>query len=362
LGERHGGTAESENPSMSGNFKRENREISHASQRTFAWERSANVSDGTADAYAGEKSDGTVVPAKSANNEAAEASAESMEERVPAERNAEQTDSDRTPSRSKRESQGLHGVREAARKDRTLKFTALLHHIDEDCLREAFFNLKKTAAVGVDEVTWHEYEQNLEQRIADLHGRVHRGAYRAKPSKRIYIPKPDGRQRPIGIAALEDKIVQPAVVWVLGAIYEQGFRGFSYGFRPGRSQHQALDALTVAISGRRVNWILDADIQGFFDAIDHAWLMTFLEHRIGDRRILRLIRKWLTAGISEEGEWSETTEGTPQGAVISPLLANVYLHYVLDLWIDSWRRRQAKGDVVIVRYADDCAPGKVHAR
>lgn len=362
FGERSDGTAESKNLSMSGNSKRENREISHASQRTFDWERSANVFDGKADAYAGEKSDGVVVPAKSANNDATEASAESMEERTPAERNAEQADSDRTPSRSKRESHGLPGVREAARKDRTLKFTALLHHMDEDCLREAFYSLKKTAAVGIDEVTWHEYEQNLEQRIADLHGRVHRGAYRVKPSKRIYIPKPDGRQRPIGIAALEDKIVQQAVVWVLGAIYEQDFRGFSYGFRPGRDQHQALDALTVAINDRKVNWILDADIQGFFDAIDHTWLMTFLEHRIGDKRILRLIKKWLTAGISEEGEWSETTEGTPQGAVISPLLANVYLHYVLDLWIDWWRRHHANGDAVIVRYADDFLIGFEHER
>ncbi len=327
----------------------------------FDWERSANVTDGKADVHAGEKSDGVVVPAKSANNDATEASAESMEERIPAQWNAEQSDSDRTPRRSKRESRGLHGVREAARKDRTLKFTALLHHIDKDCLREAFYDLKKSAAVGVDEVTWHEYERNLEARIADLHGRVHRGAYRAKPSKRIYIPKPDGGQRPIGIAALEDKLVQQAVVGVLGAIYEQDFCGFSYGFRPGRSQ-QALDALTAAISDRQVNWILDADLEGFFDTIDHAWLMKLLEHRIGDKRLLRLIKKWLTAGISEDGEWSETTVGTPQGDLISTLLANVFLHHVLDLWIDWWRRHQANGDVVIVRYADDFLIGFKHER
>lgn len=344
---------------MSGNSKRENREIPAVSQRLFDWDRLANAPGGKADTHAAGKSDGSVVPTKSANNEATEASAESMEERDPAERNAPHPDSVRTPSRNKRESRGLEGVREAARKDRTLKFTALLHHISEDCLREAFFNLKKTAAVGVDEMTWQEYEQNLEERLADLHGRVHRGAYRAKPSKRMYLPKADGRLRPIGIAALEDKIVQQAVVWVLQAIYEQDFRGFSYGFRPGRSQHQALDALTVAISDRQVNWVLDADIQGFFDTIDHEWLITFLERRIGDNRLLRLIRKWLTAGISEEGQWSETPEGTPQGAVHSPLLANVFLHYVFDLWIEWWRQ-SARGDVIVIRYADDFVLGFQH--
>jgi group II intron reverse transcriptase/maturase len=222
-------------------------------------------------------------------------------------------------------------VREAARKGSQLKFTALLHHVDEECLTEAFFQLKKTAAVGVDRVTWHEYEQNLEANIRDLHGRVHRGAYRAKPSRRVWIPKPDGRQRPLGIASLEDKIVQQTVLWVLQSIYEQDFLGFSYGFRLGRSCHRALDALWVGLVSKRVNWVLDADIEGFFDTIDHTWLIKFLEHRIGDRRILRLIRKWLRAGVSEEGRWSETKVGTPQGAVISPLLANVFLHYVFDL-------------------------------
>jgi len=306
---------------------------------------------------ANRKSDGSIVPATSVNNDAAEASAESAEERDSAKRNVEQDALRRTPSRNQRESRGLHGVREAARKDSTLKFTALLHHVDEDCLTEAFFNLKRSAAVGVDGVTWQEYERNMEDNIADLHDRIHRGAYRAKPSRREWIPKPDGRLRPLGIASLEDKIVQQAVLWVLQSIYEEDFLGFSYGFRPGRKQHDALDALTVAICDKRVNWILDADIEGFFDAIDHDWLIKFLEHRIGDRRILRLIRKWLRAGISEKGERSKTTVGTPQGAVISPLLANVYLHYVFDLWIAWWRKARCRGDVFVVRYADDFVIG-----
>ena len=271
------------------------------------------------------KSDEPIVPSTAANKDGAAPSAESCEESGSTKRNARQASLPRTPSRIKRKSRGLHGVREAARKDSTLKFTALLHHVNEDCLTEAFWNLKKSAAVGVDGVTWHDYEQDLETNIADLHGRIHRGAYRALPSRRVWIPKPDGRQRPLGIAALEDKIVQQAVLWVLQSIYEQDFLGFSYGFRPGRSQHQALDALSVAITSKKVNWILDSDVKGFFDAIDQ-WLIQFLEHRIGDRRILRLIRKWLHAGVIEEGNWSQTTAGSPQGSVISPLLSNVYLH------------------------------------
>jgi len=305
---------------------------------------------------ANRKSDESVVPATSANKGAVEASAESIEERDSAKRNALQPALSRTPSRTHGKTRGLHGVREAARKGSTLKFTALLHHVNEECLTDAFFNLKKTAAVGVDGVTWHEYERNVEASIADLHGRIHRGAYRARPSRRQWIPKPDGRKRPLGIASLEDKIVQQAVLWVLQCIYEQDFLGFSYGFRPGRSQHDALDALSVAITSKRVNWILDADIEGFFDGIDHEWLVKFLEHRIGDRRILRLIRKWLRAGVSDEGEWSKTTAGVPQGSVISPLLSNVFLHYVFDLWIEWWRKNHCHGDVVVVRYADDCAP------
>lgn len=303
------------------------------------------------------KSDGSVVPSTSVNNGGAELPMESTEERDPVKRNAPQTALPRTPSRPKRRSSGLHGVREAARKDSQLKFTALLHHINEDSLTEAFFNLKKSAAVGADGVTWRDYEQKLEDNIADLHGRIHRGSYRAKPSRRVWIPKPDGRQRPLGIAALEDKIVQQAGLWVLQSIYEQDFLGFSYGFRPGRKQHDALDALSVAITSKKVNWILDADVEGFFDEIDHSWLVKFLEHRIGDRRILRLIRKWLRAGIIEDGVRSKTTKGSPQGSVISPLLSNVFLHYVFDLWIEWWRQERSNHDVVVVRYADDFVIG-----
>ena len=218
-----------------------------------------------------------------------------------------------------------------------MKFTALLHHLTVALLRDSFYALKRKAAPGVDGVTWQEYETGLEGRLADLHSRVHRGAYRAQPSRRVYIPKPDGRQRPLGVAALEDKVVQQAVVTILNQIYEEDFRGFSYGFRPGRSQHQALDALYVAITRKKVNWILDCDIRGFFDNLSHDWLLKFVQHRVADRRILRLIQKWLKAGVLEEGEWKDTEMGTPQGSVASPLLANIYLHYVFDLWVDVWR-------------------------
>jgi len=311
---------------MRGNPKRENREAllfstGQRQQCARLVERSANVSDGKAAMNDNRDSDESVVPAKSANNGETEASAEPVEERGSAKRNDVQDALSRPffdvtgEGRIEHKTRGLHGVREAARKDSRLKFTALLHHVNCECLREAFFNLKKTAAVGIDKVTWHEYEQDVEANIEDLHERIHRGAYRAKPSLRIHIPKPDGRMRPLGIASLEDKIVQQAVLWVLQSIYEQDFIGFSYGFRPGRGQHDALDALSVAITSKKVNWILDADIEGFFDAIDHSWLIKFLEHRVGDPRILRLIRKWLRAGVSEEGQWSKTTVGTPQGAV-----------------------------------------------
>ena len=259
-------------------------------------------------------------------------------------------------------SQGLHGVREAARRDKGLRFTALLHHVNEGLLRDSFYLLKKEAAPGVDHVTWGAYEQGLEERIADLHGRVHRGAYRAQPSRRVYIPKPDGRQRPLGIAALEDKIVQQAVATVLNQIYEGDFLGFSYGFRPGRGAHDALDALTVGIVTKKVNWILDADIRGFFDNISHEKLVELVELSVADRRVLRLIQKWLKAGVSEEGQWSETKVGTPQGAVISPLLANIYLHYVLDQWVVEWRKEFAHGDVIVVRYADDFVLGFQHRK
>ena len=306
---------------------------------------------------ANRKSDEFVLPTTSVNKVVTEASAEPIEERNSAKRNIKQATLPRTLSRNESKSRGLLGVREAARKDSKLKFTALLHHINEESLTEAFFNLNKTVAVGVDEVTWHEYKQNLQANITDLHGRIHRGAYRAKPSRRVWIPKPDGRKRPLGIASLEDKIVQQAMVWVLQSIYEEDFLGFSYGFRIGRSQHDALDALSVAISSKRINWILDADIEGFFDTIDHEWLIQFLEHRIGDRRVVRLIRKWLRAGISEEGQWSKTTIGAPQGSVISPLLANAYLHEVLDTWFAEVVTAHCRGKVVMYRYADDFVIG-----
>lgn len=257
-------------------------------------------------------------------------------------------------------STGLERVRTAARQRKKERFTALLHHVTVDLLREAYSRLRRDAAVGVDGVTWDEYGADLEANLADLHVRIHRGAYRAQPSRRTYIPKPDGRRRPLGIAALEDKIVQRALAEVLNAIYEQDFRGFSYGFRPGRGQHDALDTLAVGIESRKVNWILDADIAGFFDTVGHDWLIRFVEHRVGDRRVIRLIRKWLKAGVMEDGKVETKAAGTPQGAVISPLLANIYLHYVFDLWAERWRRRAVKGDVVIVRYADDIVVGFQH--
>jgi group II intron reverse transcriptase/maturase len=248
-------------------------------------------------------------------------------------------------------------VREVARRDKEARFTALLHHVDLDRLRAAYRAIRPRAAPGVDGVRWEVYGQDLEANLQDLHHRLHAGSYRARPSRRSYIPKADGRLRPLGIAALEDKILQRAVVEVLNAVYETDFRGFSYGFRPGRNPHQALDALTVGIWRKKVNWVLDADIRDFFTSLDHDWLEKFLEHRIADKRVLRLIRKWLSAGVIEDGNWSQTMEGAPQGASVSPLLANVYLHYVFDLWADWWRRRHARGEVIIVRFADDFTMG-----
>jgi group II intron reverse transcriptase/maturase len=251
-------------------------------------------------------------------------------------------------------------VREAAKRNGKLRFTALLHHITIDQLRNSYGSLKKQAAPGVDGVTWAEYGRDVESKLIDLHGRIHRGAYRAQPSRRVWIPKSDGRQRPLGIAALEDKIVQHAVGTVLTQIWEEDFLGFSYGFRPGRNQHDALDALYVGIMRKKVSWVLDLDIRSFFDKVDHGWMVRFVEHRIGDRRIIRLIQKWLKAGVMEQERWVETEEGTPQGSAISPTLANLYLHYVLDLWVDQWRRKKATGDVIIVRYADDGVLGFQH--
>ena len=270
--------------------------------------------------------------------------------------NADQQNTHRTQCRARVHS-ALEGVRQIARRDKDVKFTALFHHITIERLRLAFMETNRKAATGVDEVTWAQYEGNLEANLLDLHQRLRSGAYRAKPSRRVYIPKADGRQRPLGVAALEDKIVQRAVVEVLNAIYEEDFLGFSYGFRAGRGQHDALDALVTGIKRKKVSYVLDADVRGFFDTISHGWLVKFIEHRIADKRVLRLIQKWLNAGVVEDGTWMKCEEGTPQGATVSPLLANIYLHYVLDLWVQQWRNRTTRGDVVITRYADDFIVG-----
>jgi len=309
----------------------------------------------TARVYIAEGSDSAIVPMSLLNKDG-KPLAETGEGRALIKENTHQPNTSPTQS-GIRVSQGLEGVRKAARESKERRFTALLHHLTVDLLRESFYALKRNAAPGVDGTTWQEYETGLEDRLIDLHSRVHRGAYRAKPSRRVYIPKADGRERPLGVAALEDKIVQHGVVTILNAIYEEDFLGFSYGFRPGRSQHQALDAVSYALLRKKVNYVLDADIRGFFDNLDSGWMLKFVQHRVADRRILRLIQKWLKAGVMEEGIWWETKKGTPQGAVASPLLANIYLHYVFDLWVDAWRRKCAQGDVIVVRYADDTVLG-----
>jgi RNA-directed DNA polymerase len=346
--------AQSETLRMRGNSLHGNREIPQTPVVEGAAGRPEKVHDRASGMHACGKSDGRIVPVKPPNNDTK--SAEAVEGRRSTEGNAAQGAAPRTQSRTSASSL-LLGVRLAARRDQRARFTALLHYVTVDRLRESFDALKRQASPGIDGVTWQQYEVNLEDRLADLHRRVHQGTYRAQPSRRVYIPKPDGRQRPLGIAAIEDKIVQQVVVWVLYQVYEVDFLGFSYGFRPQRSQHDALDALWMGITGKKVNWVLDADIQGFFDTINHGWLLKFLVHRIADRRILRLIQKWLRAGISEDGQWSKTEVGTPQGAVISPLLANVYLHYAFDLWVDQWRKKFARGDIIVVRYADDFVLG-----
>ncbi len=302
------------------------------------------------------QSDGPVVPANLPNKAAA---AEVGEERGPAKGN---TASKTRPGHSAGQDahSALDRVRQVAVRDRKARFTALLHHVDVARLRAAYRAINPNAAAGVDEVTWAAYGQDLEDNLRDLHERLHAGRYRAKPSRRVFIPKADGRLRPLGIASLEDKIVQRAVVEVLNAIYEADFRGFSYGFRPGCSPHDALDALTVGLARKKVNWVLDADIRDFFGQLDQAWLRKFIEHRIADRRILRLIDKWLAAGVVEDGIWSQTVRGSAQGASASPLLANVYLHYVFDLWVDWWRGHEARGDVIVVRFADDFTVGFQH--
>ena len=305
------------------------------------------------------KSDGSVVPGKPPNN-AGQPAAEAVEGRGPAKGNSPERNVLRTQSREGAPS-ALERVRQAAEKERRQRFTALLHHVYEiERLRTAYLALKRDAAAGVDGETWRHYGEDLEENLQDLALRLKRGAYRAKPVRRAYIPKADGRQRPLGVPALEDKIVQRSVVEVLNAIYETDFLRFSYGFRPGRSPHHALDALTVGIMTKKVNWVLDADIRGFFDTLDHGWLVKFIEHRVADRRVVRLIQKWLSAGVLEDGKRTRSEVGTVQGGSVSPLLANVYLHYVFDLWVQRWRKKRANGDVIVVRFADDFAVGFEH--
>jgi len=317
--------------------------------------------------HGGGKSDFAIVAVKPANKTelAVEEStteptvAESAEPRAETKGNADQQSTCRTQSRVS-VSQALERIRKVARESKKERFTTLFHHISIELLEDAFFELKEDAAPGVDRLTWKDYEAGLERNLETLHDRVHRGAYRALPSRRVYIPKPDGRLRPLAVAALEDKIVQRAVATLLNAIYEADFLGFSYGFRPGRGAHNALDALCVGIDSKKVSYILDADIRSFFDEINQQWLIRFLEHRIGDRRIIRLIQKWLKAGVMENGVVTVRDRGTGQGSVISPLLANIYLHYVLDLWALRWRRREDTGDMIFVRYADDFIVGFQH--
>src|SRR5499427_9246975 len=308
--------------------------------------------------YDHEKSDSAIVAVKP-TNKAEQPAAELAEPRAEAEGNVSQQSTGRAQHRGT-VSQALERIRQVARQRKKEKFTALFHHVSTDHLEEAFSELKENAAAGVDGLTCRDYERHLEHNLEDLHARVHRGAYRALPTRRVYIPKPDGRQRPIAVAALEDKIVQRATAAVLSAIYEEDFLGFSYGFRPGRSPHDAMDALMVGITSTKVNWILDADIHSFFDTVSQEWLIKFVEHRVGDRRIIRLIQKWLKAGVLEDGIVTVSDKGTGQGSVISPLLANLYLHYVFDLWAERWRRREAAGDMIIVRYADDLIVGFEH--
>jgi group II intron reverse transcriptase/maturase len=323
--------------------------------------------------YGHEKSDSFIVP-ESPSNKCGDnkPQAEMGEGRNGPMENMEQNGICRTQSRTKARgcsgssksakemSHGLLRVRKVAKEDKNTRFTALMHHITPETLKESYYALKKRAAPGVDGCTWEEYQRNLDERLEDLHTKVHKGTYRAMPSRRVCIPKADGQKRPLGIAALEDKIIQRAVSEVLTAIYDVDFYGFSYGFRPDRGCHDALDALYVGIEKKKINWVLDADIQGFFDSISHEWMLRFLGHRIADKRLLRLVAKWLKAGVVAKGELLSTEEGTPQGAVISPLLANVYLHYALDDWVVWWRRKYATGDMIIVRYADDFVMGFQH--
>jgi RNA-directed DNA polymerase len=304
------------------------------------------------------QSDGGIVPKKSPNKPQG---AEGMEGRPSVKGNVQECASRRTQSRAEGMTNALERIREAVRRDKEANLTSLYHHVyNVEYLKAAYFGLKKKAAAGVDGETWQHYGEELEVNLEDLAGRLARGAYRALPVRRRYIPKPDGRQRPLGVPALEDKIVQSVTAQILSVIWEEEFLGFSYGFRPGRDPHQALDALVVGIQMKRVNWVLDADIRGFFDTISHEWMVKFIEHCIGDRRIVALIQKWLRAGVLEEGQWTQSEAGTPQGGIISPVLANIYLHYAFDLWAHQWRKRKAHGNVIVVRYADDFVVGFEH--
>src|SRR5947199_884084 len=308
--------------------------------------------------HADEESDEVVLPVKRSNNEGL-SSAETVEGRASPKGNGGQTAAAQTLRRDTA-SNGLAAARRAARQSKTVRFTALLHHITTDLLKQSYLALTRDAAPGTDGVTWQTYGENLEEKLKDLHDHVHRGSYRARPARRTYIPKADGSKRPLSILCLKDKIVQQAVATVLEAIYEEDFLGFSYGFRPGRGQHDALDALHAGILRKQVSWVLDADIRGFFDAMAHSWIIRFLEHRIADKRILRLIAKWLKVGTVEDGRRTRGVCGAPQGAVISPILANVYLHYAFDLWVHRWRLTKASGDMIVIRYADDTIVGFQH--
>jgi group II intron reverse transcriptase/maturase len=346
---------------MCENFMRENRESLRPSSGDGTEERGGKNELQEPSMNGRRQSDSPIIPAKPQNKARdLQGAADVVEGRGLTKGKVVHQNASRTQCRENGASNEMDRIRQAAIRNKGERFTALLHHITPGRLRAAFNGIKKNAAAGVDGITWHWYEERLKDNLHDLHARIQRGAYRAKPSRRGYIPKADGRQRPLGIAALEDKIVQRAVTEVLNAIYEVDFLGYSYGFRPGRQAHEALDALAVGIQRKKVNWVLDADIRGYFDSIDHELLVKFIERRITDGRILRLIKKWLKAGVIEDGRLTATEEGTPQGASISPLLSNVYLHYVLDIWVQHWRKTKARGDVIIVRWADDFVMGFQH--
>ena len=355
-GEHTSDPARSQTSCTCGNSMRENRESPQPPTGNGPEGRAGKAESREPAMHGCRQSYNFIVPAKPPNK-AAQAVAEAVEGRELTKENTSMPNISRTQCRKEDMPNGLERVRQAAQRSRNEKFSALFHHITAELLKGSFFKIKKDAMPGVDKVTWEQYAGNLDENIKDLHTRLHRGAYRAKPSRRTYIPKQDGRQRPLGVAALEDKIVQRATAEVLNAIYEVDFLGFSYGFRPGRQQHQALDVLAVGMHIKKINWILDADVRDCFGSIDHNWMMKFMEHRISDKRMLRLIKKWLKAGVIEDGKWSASEEGSPQGASISPLLSNVYLHYVLDLWVQQWRRCYARGEMIIVRWADDFVVG-----